>query len=202
MYYQIIFLVIYSIIFTINVQAKTMLVLGDSLSAAYGIPIQEGWVSLLEQRLLQHELDYKVVNASISGETTSGAKARLGKLLQAYRPALVIIELGANDGLRGFALDEIEQNLSSIVAMIKKSNADVLLVPMQLPPNYGATYNQRFMSIYESVAASMAVSLSVFILKDIAQHANLMQADGLHPLPAAQVMMLDNIWPSLEALIK
>ncbi|MFT5396532.1 MAG: acyl-CoA thioesterase-1, partial [Gammaproteobacteria bacterium] len=123
------------------------------------------------------------------------------KLLNEYIPKLVVIELGANDGLRGFALSEIEQNLSDIVNAIKQINVDVLLVPMQLPPNYGAAYNQRFMSIYESVSEKQDINLSPFILKDIAQHSDLMQADGLHPVKEAQAMMLDNIWPSLEPLI-
>lgn len=201
MYYRILIFVIYLLSFPVLAQEKTILVLGDSLSAAYGIPVEDGWVSLLEQRLVRQNFEYKVVNASISGETTLGVKTRLEKLLNEYTPKLVVIELGANDGLRGFALSEIEQNLSDIVNAIKQINVDVLLVPMQLPPNYGAAYNQRFMSIYESVSEKQDINLSPFILKDIAQHSDLMQADGLHPVKEAQAMMLDNIWPSLEPLI-
>ena len=201
MYYRTLIFVICLFSFPVNAQEKTILILGDSLSAAYGIPVEDGWVSLLEQRLVRQNLEHKVVNASISGETTLGVKTRLEKLLKEYSPKLVIIELGANDGLRGFPLSEIEQNLSGIVNDIKQTNAAVLLVPMQLPPNYGAAYNQRFMSIYESVSEKQEVSLSTFILNDIAQHPNLMQADGLHPVKEAQAMMLDNLWPSLEALI-
>ena len=201
MYYRILFFVIYLSSFPVHAQEKTILILGDSLSAAYGIPVEDGWVSLLEQRLVRQNLEYKVVNASISGETTLGVKTRLDKLLNEYSPELVVIELGANDGLRGFALSEIEQNLSDIVNAIKQINVSVLLVPMQLPPNYGAAYNQRFMSIYESVSEKQDINLSTFILKDIAQHPDLMQADGLHPLKEAQAMMLDNLWPSLEPLI-
>jgi acyl-CoA thioesterase I len=201
MYYRILFFVVYFIVFPVTVQAKTLLILGDSLSAAYGIPVDKGWVSLLEQRLVRQDLAHKVVNASISGETTLGVKTRLKKLLKQYQPELVVLELGANDGLRGFTLDEIEQNLLIIVKTIKQSNGDVLLVPMQLPPNYGAAYNQRFMSIYRSVSDKQGISLSAFILKDIAQHPDLMQADGLHPVQAAQAIMLENIWPSLETLI-
>jgi acyl-CoA thioesterase I len=201
MYYRILIFVIYLLSFPAHAQEKTILILGDSLSAAYGIPVEDGWVSLLEQRLVRQNLEYKVVNASISGETTLGVKTRLEKLLNEYTPKLVVIELGANDGLRGFALSEIEQNLSDIVNAIKQINVDVLLVPMQLPPNYGAAYNQRFMSIYESVSEKQDINLSTFILKDIAQHSDLMQADGLHPVKEAQAMMLDNIWPSLEPLI-
>lgn len=201
MYYRILIFVIYLFSFPVHAQEKTILILGDSLSAAYGIPVEDGWVSLLEQRLVRQNLEYKVVNASISGETTLGVKTRLEKLLNEYTPKLVIIELGANDGLRGFSLSEIEQNLSDIVNAIKQINVDVLLVPMQLPPNYGAAYNQRFMSIYESVSEKQDINVSPFILKDIAQHSDLMQADGLHPVKEAQAMMLDNIWPSLEPLI-
>ncbi len=200
MYYRILIFVIYLLSFPVDAQEKTILILGDSLSAAYGIPVEDGWVSLLEQRLVRQNLAHKVVNASISGETTLGVKTRLEKLLREYSPEIVIIELGANDGLRGFALSEIEENLSDIVNDIKQTDAAVLLVPMQLPPNYGAAYNQRFMSIYESVSEKQEISLSPFILKDIAQHAELMQADGLHPVKEAQAMMLDNLWPSLEPL--
>ncbi len=201
MYYRNLLFVIYFIIFPVSAQGKNILVLGDSLSAAYGIPVEQGWVSLLEQRIVRQDLDYKVLNASISGETTLGARTRLDKLLKEHQPELVVIELGANDGLRGFALAEIEKNLSDIVKRIKQSGSDVLLVPMQLPPNYGAAYNQRFMSIYKSVSKNMNVSLSKFILDEIAQYPELMQADGLHPVQAAQSVMLENIWPDLKALI-
>lgn len=201
MYYKKIIFIIAVFVFPVSSQAKTLLVLGDSLSAAYGIPVNEGWVSLLDQRLVRHNFDYKVVNASISGETTLGAKTRLKKLLDAHQPDLIIIELGANDGLRGFALSEIEQNLQWMINTIEESGSDVLLVPMQLPPNYGTAYNQRFMSIYTSVSEITGVNLSEFILNDVAQYPELMQADGLHPVQAAQAIMLDNIWPSLKTLI-
>jgi acyl-CoA thioesterase-1 len=202
MYYRNLLFVIYFIVFSVSAQGKNLLVLGDSLSAAYGIPVAQGWVFLLEQRIVRQDLGYKVLNASISGETTLGARTRLDKLLNEYQPELVVIELGANDGLRGFSLAEIEQNLSDIVKRIKQAGANVLLVPMQLPPNYGAAYNQRFMSIYKSVSVNMDVSLSKFILDDIAQHPELMQADGLHPVQAAQSVMLENIWPGLEGLLR
>lgn len=201
MYYRILYIFICLIVFPVTAQAKTLLVLGDSLSAAYGIPVEQGWVSLLEQRLDKLEFDYRVVNASISGETTLGAKTRLTKLLQAHHPTWVIIELGANDGLRGFALNEIAKNLSDMITEIRQSEAEVLLVPMRLPPNYGAAYNDRFMAVYKSVAEEQDVNLSAFILKDIAQYPELMQADGLHPKQAAQKIMLENLWPSLEPMI-
>jgi len=201
MYYRILLFVIYFSVFPVSVQAKTILILGDSLSAAYGMPVEEGWVSLLEQRIIKQKMSYKVVNASISGETTLGVKTRLDTLLKDNQPELVIIELGGNDGLRGFALTEIEQNLFDIVKIIKHSGSGVLLVPMQLPPNYGAAYNQRFMAIFIAVSNAMEVSLSEFILNNIAQQPELMQTDGIHPVQAAQSIMLDNIWPSLHALI-
>ncbi len=201
MIYRILFFIIVFFAFPVSAQAKILLILGDSLSAAYGMPVEEGWVSLLEQRILRHELGYKVVNASISGETTLGAKTRLNKLLKDNQPELVIIELGGNDGLRGFALTEIEQNLVDIIKTIKQSGSNVLLVPMQLPPNYGAAYNQRFISIYTAVSDTMEVNMSEFILYNIAQHPELMQTDGIHPVQEAQSIMLDNIWPRLLPLI-
>lgn len=201
MYYRILIFVIYLFSFPVHAQGKTILILGDSISASYGIPVEDGWVSLLEQRLVRQNMKYKVVNASISGETTLGVKTRLDKLLNKYSSEIVVIELGGNDGLRGFPLSEIEQNLSDIVNTIKKNGVTVLLVPMQLPPNYGAAYNQRFMSIYKSVSEKQNINMSTFILNDIAQHSELMQADGLHPTKEAQAMMLDNLWPSLEPLI-
>jgi acyl-CoA thioesterase I len=201
MYYRILIFVIYLFSFSVHAQGKTILILGDSISASYGIPVEDGWVSLLEQRLVRQNMKYKVVNASISGETTLGVKTRLDKLLNKYSSEIVVIELGGNDGLRGFPLSEIEQNLSDIVNTIKKNGVTVLLVPMQLPPNYGAAYNQRFMSIYKSVSEKQNINMSTFILNDIAQHSELMQADGLHPTKEAQAMMLDNLWPSLEPLI-
>jgi acyl-CoA thioesterase I len=187
--------------FSVSAQEKTLLILGDSISAAYGIPVEQGWVTLLEQRLVRQGYAYKVVNASISGETTLGAKTRVNALIEGYKPALVIIELGGNDGLRGYSLEEIELNLLGIVKQIKQNNSDILLVPMQLPPNYGAAYNERFASIYKNVSDKMNVTMSQFILQDIAIHPELMQLDGIHPLQTAQVMMLDNVWQDLQKLL-
>lgn len=186
----------------VSLQAKTLLILGDSLSAAYGMPVEAGWVALLKQRLVRQGLTHKVVNASISGETTLGAKSRLSKLLTEHVPGLVIIELGGNDGLRGFKLDEIKRNLYAMISMIQQTRADVLLIPMQLPPNYGKAYNEKFRSIYTEISAQTNIALSEFILKDIAINPELMQADGIHPLASAQAIMLDNIWPSLRVLLE
>lgn len=180
---------------------KTLLVLGDSLSAGYGIPVQEGWVSLLQRRLAGAGNGYTVINASISGETTLGARARLDDLLKKMAPEIVIVELGANDGLRGLPLAEIAENLSGIVGRLKAAGARVLLIPMHLPPNYGEAYNERFFKIYSELARRHGVTLGRFILDNIADQPDLMQSDGIHPVAGAQAMMLDNVWPSLAALL-
>lgn len=201
MVYRVLLFLICSLI-PISGFSKTLLVLGDSLSAAYGIPVTAGWVSLLERRIIEQKLDYRVVNASISGETTLGARSRLDELLARHQPQLVLLELGGNDGLRGVALTEIAQNLVAMITTIKQHGSPVLLVPMQLPPNYGATYNERFKAIYKSIAHDMNVRLSMFILQDIADKPSLMQEDGIHPVQAAQAKMLDNIWLSLQPLLE
>lgn len=180
---------------------NTLLILGDSLSAAYGIPVKSGWVALLEQRLAKQDYAVNVVNASISGETTRGAMTRLDTLLQNHQPDFVIVELGGNDGLRGFPFTEIEQNLTVIVRKLTQTGSRVLLVPMQLPPNYGQVYNQKFRAVYRRVADDFDIPLSTFILEDIAINRELMQADGIHPVASAQPLMLDNLWPSVELLI-
>ncbi len=188
-------------VYPLQAAERTLLILGDSLSAAYGIPVRAGWVSLLEQRLQDQGYAFNVINASISGETTVGALTRLDIILDTHQPDLAIVELGGNDGLRGFSFREIEQNLSTIVQRLQAGNSDVLLVPMQLPPNYGQVYNQKFQGVYQRVANQHGITLSRFILDDIALDNKLMQPDGIHPVAKAQPMMLDNIWPSLETLI-
>jgi len=200
MYYRL--LLIFCLSFSsAAVQAKTILILGDSISAAYGIPVEKGWVSLLEQRLVRHGYDYKVYNASITGETTMGAKMRLQDLLTKHQPELVVIELGGNDGLRGFSLKEIEDNFVEMVEMIKQSGRKTLLVPMKMPPNYGAAYNKKFSSIYMQVSETMDVAISKFIFQGFAEDPEMMQADGIHPVESVQSVMLDNIWPSLKSVL-
>ncbi len=184
-----------------NAADKSILVLGDSLSAGYGIAIQQGWVYLLQERLLQQGYSYQVINASISGDTTRGASVRIEKLLNTLEPDIAVIELGGNDGLRGISLDEMTQNLSSIIAQLLQNKARVLLIPMQLPPNYGDTYNSRFQTIYQKLAESYDVVLGRFILADIADNTELMQSDGIHPKAEAQMTMLNNVWLDLEKLI-
>jgi len=180
---------------------KIILVLGDSLSAGYGIPVQLGWVRLLEERLAHSGPDYTVVNASISGETTAGGLARLDDLLANMTPAIAIVELGANDGLRGLPLEETSANLSGIITRLQAAGARVLLLPMQLPPNYGHAYNDRFIKIYRDLAGRHSVTLGRFILDHIADHPELLQSDNMHPVAGAQRQMLDNIWPDVAALI-
>lgn len=179
----------------------TILVLGDSLSAAYGLRTDEGWVALLERRLVQAGLDYRVVNASISGDTTGGGLTRLPQALERHRPNLVVIELGANDGLRGLPFREIEANLTALVGLARDAGAQVLLVGVRLPPNYGAAYTEGFQASLRKVAEAEAVPLAPDLLAGVAEDRQLMQADGLHPKAEAQSMLLANVWPEIEPLL-
>lgn len=183
-------------------QAKTLLVLGDSLSAAYGLPAEEGWVSLMEQELKQRRLADKVINASISGETSSGGLQRLPRLLADYRPDLVLLELGANDGLRGTPLQVMEQNLRRMVELSQASGAEVILIGIRIPPNYGPQYTQRFYSIYPDLAQEYQLPLVPFLLEGVALKPQLMQSDGLHPTAAAQPILLQTVWPHLVPLLQ
>jgi acyl-CoA thioesterase-1 len=179
----------------------TLLVLGDSLSAGYGMRVEQGWVALLEQRIAGKGYPYRVVNASVSGDTSRGALARLGPLLESERPALTIVELGGNDGLRGLPLDEIRRNLGEILAQVLASGSAALLLPMKLPPNYGPAYTRGFEQVYRDLAAEYRVALGDFILEDIALNAERMQSDGMHPTADAQPIIVDLIWPLVEPLL-
>jgi acyl-CoA thioesterase-1 len=184
--------------------APLILVLGDSLSAEYGLVRGQGWVALLEQRLQRQKLPQQVLNASISGDTTAGGRARLGALLQRHRPAIVIIELGANDALRGLPLASSRDNLLTMVRDARAAGARVLLVGMQLPPNYGASYGREFADLFAQVARSEKTALAPFLLKGVADRddaAAWFQADRLHPLARAHPLMLDNVWPALRPLL-
>ena len=181
--------------------AATLLVLGDSISAGFGLDTRLGWVNLLQQRLNAQGLDYQVVNASISGDTSAGGLARLGPLLSEHQPTLVLVELGGNDGLRGQPPAQLQQNLAAIIQQSQASGARVLLLGMQLPPNYGARYNQLFMQVYTQLAASEKIALVPFFLKGVGGVPALMQGDGIHPTAAAQPQLLDNIWPQLQPLL-
>jgi len=180
----------------------TLLVLGDSLSAAYGIGPKVGWVTLLGERLKQKRFDYSVVNASISGETTSGGATRIEEALERARPAVVIVALGGNDGLRGLPVSQMKANLSRIIAAAKSRGARVLLVGVRVPPNYGARYAREFEAAFIDVASEHHVPLVPYILKGIGARRELMQEDNIHPTAAAQPRILENIWPRLEPLLK
>lgn len=181
---------------------RTILVLGDSLSAGYGIKPAQGWVALLEQRLRDQGYGYRVVNASVSGETTGGGLQRLPRALELHQPAVVVVELGANDGLRGLSVPLTTDNLTKIVAESKKTGAQVLLVGMLLPPNYGPRYTKDFTTMYRNIATNAKVPLVPFLLQSVALKPELMQADGLHPTAPAQPALLDTVWPQLKPLLK
>ena len=180
---------------------KTLLVVGDSLSAAYGIDVSAGWVALLQQRLIRNRMDYNIVNASISGDTTANGLARLPRLLDEHHPRIVVIELGANDGLRGLSLPEMQHNIKTMIEKAKSRGAKVLLLGIRLPPNYGKTYTERFHRVYEDVASESKVPLVPFILEGIATDRTLMQADGLHPDAEAQRKVLENVWTTLKSML-
>lgn len=180
-------------------RAEVWLVVGDSISAAFGLDTAQGWVALLQKRLDQQGRSIQIVNASISGDTSAGGLARLPALLAEHRPALVLIELGGNDGLRGTPLTQLQQNLAGMVAASQASGAQVLLLGMRLPPNYGKRYTEGFAGVYEQLATTHQVPLLPFFLEGVGGVPGLMQADGIHPTADAQPRLLDNLWPLLEA---
>ena len=180
---------------------RTIVVLGDSLSAGYGIKIQQGWVSLLSQRLASEGYGYKVINASVSGETTQGGLARLPRALETHKPAIVVVELGGNDGLRGLPLATSRANLAKIIELARASQARVLLVGMMIPPNYGPRYGDEFREMFASLAAKYSVSFLPFLLEEVALKPELMQADGIHPNAAGQPQILRNLWPTLKPML-
>ncbi|RDL45922.1 arylesterase [Marinomonas piezotolerans] len=185
-----------------GLQAKTLLVLGDSLSAAHNLRQQDGWVSLLAEQLKTSHPAITVVNASASGETTQGGLARLPKLLETYSPDWVILELGANDGLRGYPLDQAKQNLARMIDLTQKINADILLIGNRLPSNYGRQYTTQFFNMYQELAESKKLSYVPFMLENIALDDSLMQRDGLHPNALGQPIILDNITPTLLPMLQ
>jgi acyl-CoA thioesterase I len=179
----------------------TLLVFGDSLSSAYGIGAREGWVTLLEERLQQERFDYSVVNASISGETTSGGATRIGEALERTRPTVVIVALGGNDGLRGLSAAQLKTNLSRIIEAAKSRGARVLLAGVRVPPNYGPRYVREFKAAFTDVAERHRVPLVPHLLEGIAERRERMQPDNIHPTAAAQPQILENIWPKLQPLL-
>jgi acyl-CoA thioesterase-1 len=182
--------------------AATILVFGDSLSSAYGIERNRGWATLMQQRLDEKKFDYKVVNSSISGETTAGGASRLAGVLATHRPSIVIIALGANDGLRGLSLDAMRANLEAMVRSSRKSGARVLLVGMRLPPNFGPEYAEKFQNVYRDIAARERIPSVPFLLQGFAEKPEFFQPDGIHPALPAQALALENVWKGLAPLLK
>ena len=184
-----------------NAAAGTVLIVGDSISAGFGLDTRKGWVALLEQRLKQEGFDDKVVNASISGDTSAGGLARLPAALATHKPDVVVIELGGNDGLRGQPPAQLQQNLASMIQQSRDIGAKVLLLGMQIPPNYGKRYVEAFAKVFGDVAQKEKVPFVPFFLEGVGGHPELMQADGLHPAVAAQDKLLENVWPTLKPLL-
>jgi len=181
--------------------AGTVLVVGDSISAAFGLETSQGWVQLLQQRLDTENLDHRVVNASISGDTSAGGLARLPALLEEYDPEVVIIELGGNDGLRGQPPKQLNQNLSAMVDLSREADAKVVLLGMRLPPNLGQRYTSAFADAFDSLADEQNLPYVPFFLEGVGGVEGMMQADRIHPTASAQQQLLDNVWPVLEPLL-
>lgn len=179
-----------------------ILIYGDSLSAAYGIPQQQGWAALLKEKLAQDKLTYEVINASISGETTDSGLTRLASTIKQVKPSFIILELGANDGLRGLPINNMRNNLNAMIQLCKKSGIKVLLIGMRIPPNYGVKYTEAFSQTYVQLAKQHKVALVPFMLQSVAARPELIQSDGLHPNTLGQAIILENIWPELRTLLK
>jgi len=199
----ILFLVFFSLAMPALASQNRILIVGDSISAAYGIESDAAWARLLQKRLQEQGLSsWQVINASISGETTDGGLRRLPKLLEQHSPRVVIIELGGNDGLRGFPPNVIESNLETMITLAREAEARVLLVGMQIPPNYGERYTTMFANIFPKLSDRYNTALVPFFLQGIYDQDELMQDDGIHPTAPAQPRLLDNLWPELEPLLR
>ena len=182
-------------------EEPTIVILGDSLSAAYGMETHESWPSLLQQRLDQNGHAYRVFNSSIAGDTTQGGLARLPRLLEKQQPAIVMIELGGNDGLRGLPLEVTRGNLASMIEKSRASGAEVIISEIRIPPNYGRSYTEKFNALFHELAEQENVTLLPFLLEDVALQPGMMQADGIHPTAAAQPLILDAVWAEMEPLL-
>ncbi len=182
-------------------KSNTIMVYGDSLSAGYGLPQKTGWVSLLKTKLKREQLVYQIINASISGETTLGGLKRIKQALHRYRPSIVIVELGANDGLRGIPIKSIYNNLEAIIKVCKKNKASILLVGMRLPPNYGKIYTKEFSNIYHKIASKHELKLVPFLLEGFGDKLKYFQDDRMHPNKIAQEKILINVWRVLQKMI-
>jgi acyl-CoA thioesterase-1 len=199
-------LLILLILFAANVPARAetpvILVFGDSISAGFGLThVEQGWVALLQTRLKHEDYGYQVVNASVSGETTAGGLARLPRALNLHQPRIVILELGGNDGLRALPIEQMRANLTRMAELAAAAGAKVLLLGMRIPPNYGPEYTEQFHACYTDLARDKKLSFVPFLLSDVAQFPNLMQADGIHPNELGQPKLLASVWPSLQALL-
>ena len=183
------------------VDDPVIVILGDSLSAAYGMEVSQSWPSLLQARLTDNGYAYRVFNSSITGDTTQGGLARLPRLLEKHQPAVVILELGGNDGLRGLPLQVSNDNLSAMIEQSQSMNASVILAEMRIPPNYGRTYTEKFNQMFTSLTLQYGISLLPFLLDDIALQPDLMMADGIHPTAKAQPLVLEKVWLQLEPLL-
>jgi acyl-CoA thioesterase-1 len=179
----------------------SILVLGDSLSGAYGINTEQGWVALLQQQITNEGYEYRVINASVSGDTTRTGLSRIEAAIQQHKPAIVIIALGGNDGLRGLAFSEIENSLARIIERCQQSNAQVLLSGVRLPPNYGPVYNDKFAALYQGLSERYNVPLVPRMLDQVAENRELMQQDGIHPTAEAQPRIMENVWVGLEPML-
>lgn len=184
------------------VSARTLLVYGDSLSAGYGLPRDKAWVSLLAERLQQQRIDYTVANASVSGETTLGGLKRIDSTLARHKPAVVLLALGGNDGLRGQSLDSMRRNLEAIIEACRKAKSQVVLIGMRVPPNYGSAYADKFQAVYREIAQRYNLPLVPFLLEGFAHKPEWFQADGIHPAIRAQPVMLDTVWKTLVPVLK
>lgn len=182
--------------------AQSIVVLGDSISAGYGIEVQQGWVALLQDKLAEENNPYVIINASISGDTTAGGLARIDKILATHKPDVVLVELGANDGLRGLSPMQMKNNLAEITRRARKAGAEVLLLSMRIPPNYGKRYIEMFYDAYPQLSKELGVPYMPFILEDVALVKELMQPDGLHPNAKAQPIIAEKVWTHLQPLLK
>jgi acyl-CoA thioesterase-1 len=189
--------------FPANADTPAILVFGDSISAGYGLArVEQGWVGMLRAKLKDEGYGYEVVNASVTGETTAGGLARLPRALALHHPRVVILELGGNDGLRALPIDQMRSNLGKMVDLSVDSGAQVLLLGMRIPPNYGPEFTEKFFTVFADVARDKKAPLVPFLLNDIALSPNLMQADGVHPNELGQPKLLDNVWPRLRPLLR
>ncbi len=196
------FLLLFFVMSNALADKPVILVLGDSLSAAYGIERSQGWVALLENRLVEEGYPYQVVNASISGDTTAGGLSRLPRALDQFQPEIVIIELGANDGLRGLNNDQTRLHLNQMITLVRAVPSRPLLLGIMLPPNFGKAFSEKFLLIYQELAEQLNVPLVPFLLEGVADHPELMQGDGLHPRAEGQPFMLELVWLKLQPMLK